>query len=214
MTKRQRLLRLIVSILDPRPWVSLLRLLNHYNYDHVAPRRKLHSGPGVQLSPTVSLRNGERIEIGARTRIGDDCALWAGNESGWIRIGEDCLFGPQVYITASNYRTRPGIPVYAQPKDERDVIIGNGCWLGARVLVLAGVTVGEGCVVGAGSVVTQSLPPGAIAVGVPARVVKYRSVGEAATDGATASPDRAGDPPGGRGVDGPARPVAELRTTS
>jgi acetyltransferase-like isoleucine patch superfamily enzyme len=174
MNKRQRLLRLITSTLDPRPWVNVLRLVNHYNYDHVAPRRRMRCGSDVQLSPTISLRNGERIEVGSRSRIGDDCALWAGDESGRIVIGEDCLFGPQVYITASNYRIDPGTPVYAQPKEERDVVIGDCCWLGARVLVLAGVTLGAGCVVGAGSVVTQSLPPNAIAVGVPARVVKVR----------------------------------------
>lgn len=174
MTQLQRVLRMLASILDPRAWISLLRLVNHYNYDHVAPRRKLHLGRGVQLSPTVSLRNAERIEIGARSRIGDDCALWAGDHTGRIRIGEDCLFGPQVYITASNYRTQSGVPVHAQPKHERDVIVEDGCWLGARVLVLAGVTIGRGCVVGAGAVVTHSLPPGAIAVGVPARAVKYR----------------------------------------
>lgn len=177
MTKLQRLRRLIRSTLDPRPWISLLRLVNHYNYDHVAPRRRLRCGPDVQLSPTLSLRNAERITIGARSRIGDDCALWAGDHTGRITIGEDCLFGPQVYVTASNYRTSPGVPMYAQPKDERDVVVGDDCWLGARVIVLAGVTLGSGCVVGAGSVVTRSLPPGAIAVGVPARVVKSRVTG-------------------------------------
>ena len=49
--------------------------------------------------------------------------------------------------------------------------IGDDCWLGTGVVVVAGVEIGDGCVVGAGAVVTRSLPPGSVAVGVPARVV-------------------------------------------
>jgi acetyltransferase-like isoleucine patch superfamily enzyme len=62
-----------------------------------------------------------------------------------------------------------------QPRREADVIIGRDVWLGARVIVLAGVTIGDGCVIGAGSVVTRSLPPNSIAVGAPARVVGERT---------------------------------------
>lgn len=174
MSQFQRLIRLLLSTLDPRAWINLLRLVNHYNYDHVTPRRKVRLGPGVQLSPRVSFRNPERISIGARTLVGDHCALWGGDGSGSITIGADCLLAPQIFITASNYRTGTNAPMLDQPRDERDVTIEDGCWLGARVIVVAGVTIGRGCVIGAGSVVTQSLPPGAVAVGVPARVVRYR----------------------------------------
>lgn len=51
----------------------------------------------------------------------------------------------------------------------------DGAWLGVGVIVLGGVRIGAGAVIGAGSVVTQDVPDGAIAVGVPARVVKMRS---------------------------------------
>ena len=59
------------------------------------------------------------------------------------------------------------------PPDGR-VVIGRDVWLGARVMVMPGVTIGDGCVVGAGSVVTSDLPTEAIAVGTPARVVGNR----------------------------------------
>lgn len=131
------------------------------------------------LSPNVSFRNGERVEIGARSHIGEHCSLWAGDSHGRIVIGEDALFGPRVYITASNYRYDLGAPVWRQPRAEADVIIGRDVWLGARVIVLPGVTVGDGAIVAAGSVVTRDLPPGAVAVGVPARVVKMRDGGPA-----------------------------------
>ena len=61
-----------------------------------------------------------------------------------------------------------------QPKVERDVVVGDDVWLGARVMVVAGVEIGDGCIIGASSVVTRSLPAGSIAVGNPARVIGHR----------------------------------------
>jgi acetyltransferase-like isoleucine patch superfamily enzyme len=149
-------------------------MLHFYNYDHVAPRKMMTLGPDVAISPTASFRNGERITIGARSHIGQYCSLWAGDTTARIVLGEDVLFGPQVFITASNYGVVQGTPVMRQPKIEQDVVIGDDCWLGARVIVLPGVTLGAGCVVGAGSVVTKDLPPQSIAVGAPAKVVGTR----------------------------------------
>ncbi|QUC06111.1 CatB-related O-acetyltransferase [Aggregatibacter sp. oral taxon 513] len=52
--------------------------------------------------------------------------------------------------------------------------IGNDVWLGADVIILSGLTIGDGAIIGAGSVVTKDIPPYAIAVGAPAKVIKYR----------------------------------------
>jgi acetyltransferase-like isoleucine patch superfamily enzyme len=169
-----RVMRLVRSILDPRPYLHVFRLLHYWNYAHVAPRRKARIGRGVWLAPNVSFRNGERIEIGARAHIGEYCSLWAGDNHGRISVGEDALFGPRVYITASNYRYDPGTPVWRQARVEQDVVIGADVWLGVRVIVLPGVTIGDGAIVAAGSVVTRDLPPGAVAAGVPARILKMR----------------------------------------
>jgi acetyltransferase-like isoleucine patch superfamily enzyme len=84
------------------------------------------------------------------------------------------LLGPEVFITASNYQIKPGTPVMDQPKLERDVVIGDDVWLGARAMVVAGVEIGDGCIIGASSVVTRSIPPGSIAVGNPARIIGHR----------------------------------------
>lgn len=54
------------------------------------------------------------------------------------------------------------------------IVIGDNVWIGARVTVLSGVSIGEGCVIGAGAVVTKNMPTGAIIGGVPARIIKYR----------------------------------------
>jgi acetyltransferase-like isoleucine patch superfamily enzyme len=64
------------------------------------------------------------------------------------------------------------IPGY--PHVKGDVVIGSDVWIGQDVTVMSGLSIGDGCVVGTGAIVTKSLPPFSIAVGVPARVVKYR----------------------------------------
>ena len=138
-----------MSVIDPRAWIQLFRLVHYYNYSHVRPRRLADIGPGVRMAPNVSMINAERIRIGAFSHIGARCSIWAGNSVGRITLGRHVLLGPEVFITASNYQTDPGTPVMDQPKVERDVIIGHDVWLGARVMVGAGVEIGEGCIVGA-----------------------------------------------------------------
>ena len=56
------------------------------------------------------------------------------------------------------------------------VHIGNDVWIGRRVIILPGVTIGDGCVIGAGAVVAKDIPPFSIAVGNPCRVIKNRKV--------------------------------------
>jgi PAS domain S-box-containing protein len=56
-----------------------------------------------------------------------------------------------------------------------DIIVEEGAWVGAGAIVLSGVRIGQGAVIGAGAVVLHDVPAGAVAVGVPARVVKYRT---------------------------------------
>ena len=106
--------------------------------------------------------------------MGERAYLWAGDTSGRITIGENCRLGPEVFVTASDYGRMPGQHIAEQARDERDITIGDDVWLGARVFVGTGVTIGDGCVVSANSVVTRDLPAGAIAAGVPARVVRRR----------------------------------------
>lgn len=81
------------------------------------------------------------------------------------------MIGPSVSILAATHETevqsrRDNIE-YARP-----VTIGNDCWIGGNVVLLAGVTIGNGCTIGAGAVVTKDIPPFSVAVGSPAKVVR------------------------------------------
>jgi acetyltransferase-like isoleucine patch superfamily enzyme len=200
--KGSRLGRVLATVIDPGTYLHPIRLLHFYGYSHVRPRRKLTLGKGVRLAPNVSIRNGDRITIGGGTHVGEHAYLWAGDDDGAISIGEHCRLGPEVFITASDYGLKPDELIAYQERIERNVVIGSDVWLGARVFVGAGVTIGDGCVVSAGSVVSRSLPPGSIAVGVPARVVRRRedyatdraSRGADADDSVGSSDVRADDP--------------------
>ena len=59
-------------------------------------------------------------------------------------------------------------------KEQKEIRIGNDVFIGANVTILDGVTIGDGAVIGAGAVVVKDIPPYAVAVGVPAKVIKYR----------------------------------------
>jgi acetyltransferase-like isoleucine patch superfamily enzyme len=94
---------------------------------------------------------------------------------GGVVIGEDSLIAMHCRILSSDHAI-PGreTPIRSQPDVLQPTSIGRDVWLGAGVTVLGGVTIGEGCVVAAGAVVTKDLPAYAIAMGVPARVVRWR----------------------------------------
>jgi acetyltransferase-like isoleucine patch superfamily enzyme len=84
-------------------------------------------------------------------------------------IGANVFLGPGVCIVSSNHN--PTCPEKCLP--DKDVIIGDNCWLGANVVILPGVTLGPNTIVGANAVVTESFPDGHILlVGIPAVKVK------------------------------------------
>lgn len=149
-------------------------MIHYYGYSHVRPRSEMRMGQGSGMAPNVSLRNGSRISLGRGCHIGENCFLWAGDSSGRIDLGDHVSLAPGVFITASDYQFAEGAAFRDQPKLEQSILIGNDVWLGAGVVVTAGVTIGNGCIVGAGAVVTKDIPAGSIAAGVPARIIGQR----------------------------------------
>lgn len=178
MVGKRGVSRALQTLRAPGTYKNFARLANFFGYD-IADQSRINAGAGVRMSPTVSVRNGERIRIGAGAHIGQGCYLWAGNSTGRIDIGDHALLAPDVMLTASDYDfdAGPG-PVMELPKREADIVIGSNTWLGAKVVVVAGVSIGDGTIVAAGSVVTKDLPPNVVAAGVPAKVIRPRGKAE------------------------------------
>lgn len=92
-----------------------------------------------------------------------------------IYVGDYTMLGPNVVIATAGHPILPELREQAYQYN-MPVYIGKNCWLGAGVIVLPGVSIGDNTVVGAGSVVTKDLPANVVAVGNPCRVL--REIGE------------------------------------
>lgn len=88
-----------------------------------------------------------------------------------IYIGDCCMFGPNCVIATAGHPVEPSLREKAY-QFNMPVHIGKNCWLGAGVIVLPGVTIGDNSVIGAGSVVTKDIPSNVVAVGNPCRVLR------------------------------------------
>lgn len=153
--------------------------------------RKTQHGARIRVRGTVIVRNSGLIELGDRLRfdgrpvptelttasgaclsIGEGTYINYGTNIGAtreIRIGANCAIGQYCIIMDNDFHTPGKLDVMpgAQP-----VAIGDGVWLGARVIVLPGTQIGAGSVIGANSVVRGVIPAGVVAAGMPARVLR------------------------------------------
>jgi acetyltransferase-like isoleucine patch superfamily enzyme len=113
-------------------------------------------------------------EVGKTVYVGLYCCL------GDVTLEDDVLLGSHVSVAnggAQHGIARLDIPIREQPGVWPRIRIGKDSWIGDRAVILADV--GKHCVIGAGSVVTNAIPDYAIAVGVPAKVIRYRVFPEA-----------------------------------
>lgn len=111
---------------------------------------------------------GAELSIGDRTFINYGVSIGATQR---ISVGSECNFGPYVNVVDSAFHELDPDRRFERPSPQ-PVTIGDRVWLGVRVIVLPGVTIGDGSVIGAGSVVTHDIPPRSLAVGSPATVIR------------------------------------------
>jgi maltose O-acetyltransferase len=126
------------------------------------------SGIGGRLWVAGGPHPASRLEIGARCFLNDGCRF---DVSAPVVMGDNVYLGHDVAMLTASHRLggrshRAGLS-FAEP-----ITIGSGSWVGARAVVLGGVTIGEGAVVAAGAVVTRSVPPNTLVGGVPAVLIR------------------------------------------
>jgi acetyltransferase-like isoleucine patch superfamily enzyme len=151
-------------------------------------------GNGVHVSPGVTFRHPETFSIGHGVFLGEQ-AIVQGRVDGKCEIGNHTWIGPQAFLDARHLTIGeyvgwgPGakvlgsahvaepidVPIIQTDLEIRPVVVEDWADIGVNAVILPGVRVGRGAIVGAGAVVAHDVPPLAVAAGVPARVLRYRT---------------------------------------
>ena len=123
----------------------------------------------VSFYPSAKIWAPWNLELGSYVAIDDEANLYSAAK---IKIGTKVAISREAFIcTASHDITKPNRPLITAP-----ITICDGVWIGARAIVLPGVTIGEGVVVAAGAVVTKDVEPWTVVGGNPAKVIKKREL--------------------------------------
>lgn len=121
----------------------------------------------IHLPVELAALPGGTLTIGDRTFINSGVSICAQKS---VTIGENCAIGNMSLIMDTDFHT-PGD--HTSWPEARPVVLEDDVWLGARVTVLKGVTIGRGAVVAAGAVVTKNVPPRTVVGGVPAKFIRH-----------------------------------------
>lgn len=151
--------------------MKLIKLILRYIYTLIAKRQVQSFGSGLMVNFFCKFTS--------KTTIGNNCHFNGLKVYGVgkVRIGDNFHSGKDCLIMTSfhNYNSEKAIP-YDETYITKDVNIGDNVWIGTRVIILAGVNIGEGAIIQAGSVVVSDIPYCGIAGGHPAKVFKYRNI--------------------------------------
>ena len=128
-------------------------------------------GAFSQVVASTSFDNiGEYIRIGNNVGIGEFAYLGGG---GGLTIGDDCIVGQYFSCHPENHCFEDTTKlIRKQGVTRKGIDVGKNCWIGSKVTILDGVTIGDNCVIAAGAVVTKDMPSGSVIGGVPAKVLK------------------------------------------
>jgi acetyltransferase-like isoleucine patch superfamily enzyme len=131
-------------------------------------------GPNSQVHDYAMLMTyGGDIRIGANCTVNPFCVLYG---HGGLTIGDGVRIATHSVLIPANHNFDDTTkPIWQQAETRLGIVIEDDVWIGSGVRVMDGVRIGRGSVIGAGAVVTRSIPPNSIAVGVPARVIGRRS---------------------------------------
>lgn len=130
-------------------------------------------GNNVTFYPDVMLFGDGLIEIGDNVEIGNGTIIYA-SKAGGVKIGSNTSVAAQCYIIDHDHGMKVNALIRGQSNIVKSVEIGEDAWVAAGAKILKGSIIGDGAVIGASSVVKGEIPDNAIAVGIPAKVKKYR----------------------------------------
>lgn len=147
-------------------------ILNNPEYIHFDKCVRIKEGARIEcynkfgdqiLSPILSIRENVIIGYNFSCLVADK-----------VEIGKNTILASNVLITSENHGMNPEIeiPYYQQELSVGSVSIGEGCWIGEKVIILPNVKIGDKCIIAAGSIVTKDIQSYSMAVGIPARVIK------------------------------------------
>ncbi len=165
----------------------MIKRLLHLFTDWQRRHKILRQFPGVYVRffgdhiPVLSIGKGTYANL---LRI----FSWKSAKNIQLKIGKYCSLANDVTVICGGEHDKDWVSSYPfidrfhlqahkqliRRRAKGDILIGNDVWIGQNVTILSGVSIGDGAVVGAGAVVSKSIPPYAVAAGVPAKVVKYR----------------------------------------
>ncbi len=153
-------------------------------YARIAPFARITAWPGgeMRIGCNFSLGEGSIIENGfniaamkGKIEIGDNVGIGAFSFISCpsrVTLGSDCIIGQYFSIHAQNHVFDGPDLIRHQGTTNCGVEIGGNCWIGAKVTILDGVTIGSGSVIAAGAVVTSSFPARSLIGGCPAKLIK------------------------------------------
>ncbi len=135
----------------------------------VVPWNKFEMGKDSTIEDFSAINNGVGpVIIGDRTKIGLSNTI-----IGPVTIGNDIRLAQNITLSGLNHNYEDvNLPIHVQGVSTSPIVIEDDSWLGANVVVVAGVSIGKHSIIAAGSIVTKNIPPYSVAVGNPARVLK------------------------------------------
>ncbi len=130
-------------------------------------------GKDVTIYPGVMFWGNGPIVIGDHVDIGKDTIIYASSNAG-VTIGSNTSIAAQCYIIDMDHGIEKDKIISSQKNSAEKVVIGDDVWIAANATVLKGSKIGNGAVIGAKALVKGDIPENAIAVGIPAKILKYR----------------------------------------
>lgn len=169
--KHLEISRSIFPNADIRYFKSLMKKLCKQKFKNFGENSEFRPGSYAEACSKISIGNNVVI------RPGSFIYADPSDNGGGITIEDDVLLGSSIHIYTNNHKfDDSSISIlyqeYPKPSKKNSVIIGKGAWIGAGVIILAGVKIGKNAVIGAGTIVTKSVPEKVVFAGNPGKVIR------------------------------------------